>query len=64
MSLWSPGFDSDLPTAYGGCTCHCHTTEGVKHVMACCYPSDDEQEQYFDEVSEAIDDEEDKADLE
>lgn len=26
-----------LPTAYGGCTCECHTT-GSYHVIACCYP--------------------------
>lgn len=25
-----------LPTARGGCTCHCHTEKGVMHIAACC----------------------------
>ncbi len=28
-----------LPTAYGGCTCSCHTNMGCVHVMPCCYPA-------------------------
>lgn len=28
-----------LPRRYGGCTCICHRQSGVKHVAACCYPS-------------------------
>lgn len=29
----------ECPQAYGGCTCQCHRVPGVKHVVACCYPS-------------------------
>jgi hypothetical protein len=28
----------DLPPAYNGCTCRCHT-EGGMHVVACCSPA-------------------------
>jgi hypothetical protein len=29
---------NSLPTAYNGCTCHCHTMQGVMHIAACCRP--------------------------
>ena len=32
-----------LPPAYDGCTCSCHRTPGVMHVMACCWPKFDPQ---------------------
>jgi hypothetical protein len=38
--------DEWLPEAYGGCTCMCHTVQGVYHVAPCCYP-DDEQDEWI-----------------
>jgi len=29
---------NDLPQAYSGCTCVCHTQPGVRHVAPCCCP--------------------------
>ena len=30
-----------LPRAYGGCTCPCHRTPGMIHVVPCCTPGDE-----------------------
>lgn len=30
--------DDELPPAYNGCKCPCHTTPGIKHIRACCGP--------------------------
>lgn len=30
---------SNLPSAYNGCECICHTEKGVMHMSACCHPS-------------------------
>lgn len=32
------GGEETLPPRFGGCTCSCHTTPGVKHMKACCWP--------------------------
>ncbi len=39
-SRFPSGPDDDyVPPAYNGCTCCCHRMPGVKHVMACCWPT-------------------------
>lgn len=30
---------SNMPPAYNGCECVCHTEKGVMHMSACCHPS-------------------------
>lgn len=30
-----------MSRAYGNCRCSCHSNDAVRHVMACCHPSDD-----------------------
>lgn len=42
MSLW-PSQHPDCPVAYGGCTCICHRTPGVHHVMPCCAPESNQE---------------------
>lgn len=33
---------SDPTPAYGDCTCDCHRSPGVSHIVACCYPGSPE----------------------
>lgn len=33
----------ELPVAHNGCTCHCHTQPGVRHMSACCRPKREEK---------------------
>jgi Lar family restriction alleviation protein len=49
----------ECPQPYNGCTCSCHRMPGVKHIMPCCYPSEDAAP-----ASAAQTDEQDKRDAE
>ena len=46
MSLIGPSIEDmlngSITPGYGGCSCSCHRHPGVKHVMACCHPTDEE----------------------
>jgi len=44
-----------LPPAYNGCTCSCHSTEGITHFSACCYPEKENSMKTF-ETFEVVDD--------
>jgi len=42
MSLVPPFKHENCPPAYGGCSCSCHRNSYVRHIIPCCYPSQDE----------------------
>ncbi len=39
MSLLPKKEHPNCPPAYGDCKCRCHSIEGVKHCIPCCYAS-------------------------
>lgn len=40
MSICAPPDPHSLPIAHNGCTCSCHKTAGVTHVIPCCYQNE------------------------
>lgn len=36
--------EGSTPPAYGGCKCACHRIPGMKHVVACCHPSKEDED--------------------
>jgi len=38
MTIVSKEYNPNLPVAYGGCNCRCHSDANTLHVAPCCYP--------------------------
>ena len=51
-SPFMPNGTPGCPPAHGNCHCSCHTVPGTKHIVACCWPEQDEQKSVLRRIAE------------